>query len=409
MPTPQPLEVAVPDSSTPTTGGEVLTTPRKSLHPLAASTYLFRNIRKTAPLTGVIVLAVMLIVGIVSLMNSIPFSIRATYSYSRYFLAMTPRGDMTLTPIMMGEVMAQTPVPIERVIVCRFTPANVKSIVGKWPFGILGMKPDDLQYYMKKLGVKKLDGRLPEPGKPEAVISEPVARNLHLKLGSVIIGPDGQENYSPKHVKIVGIADTREWFMANDIEYQRQYHFPPLDNVMFFTENFKTQEKLDRWATDHFKGQRAQVFAYHMLEKQTEDMFNILYKILNVVILTLVIVITFMMGMLINIYQSQRIQEFGLLQAIGYTKRQLLTRSLRESVLVVLLGWSLGVLCAYGLLNAVKVTLMDPQAFSVDTMDPVAFSYSLPIPIAILITAGLTIYFRFRKFDPVGVVERRLV
>jgi ABC-type lipoprotein release transport system permease subunit len=354
-------------------------------------------------------MAVMLVVGIVSLMNSIPFSIRATYSYSRFFLAMTPRGDMTLTPRVMSEVRAQTPVPIEKVIVCRFTPANVKSIVGKWPFGILGMEREDIQYYMKKLGVKKLDGRLPESGMPEAVVSEPVARNLHLKIGSVLIGPDGQENYSPKHVKIVGIADTPEWFMVNDIEYQRRYHFPPLDNLMFFTKDIATQQKLDHWATDHFKGQRAQVFAFHMLEKQTEDMFNILYKILNVVILTLVVVITFMMGMLINIYQSQRIQEFGLLQAIGYTKRQLLSRCLKESILVVLLGWALGVVAAYGLLNAVKVSLMDPQAFSLNITDPVAFSYSIPIPVAILVTAALTIYFRFRKFDPVTIVERRLV
>lgn len=383
--------------------------PRRTLRPMAATTFLARNAGKTAPLVGVIVLAVMLVVGIVSLMNSIPYSIRSTYSYSRFFVAMTPRGDASLTPKLVEEVRADSPVPIDRIVLCRFSPAQVKSIVGKWPFGILGMTPDDMDYYLERLGVKEIDGRKPEPGKPEALISEPVARNLGMKLGSVLMSPDGEDAYSPLEVKVVGIAKTDEWLMVNDIDYQRLHHFPPLDNVMVFAGNPTDQEKLDRWSEEHFKGQRAQVFAYHMLEKQTADMFRILYKILNVVILTLVIVITFMMGMLINIYQSQRLVEFGLLQAIGYTKRQLLARTIRENVYVVVAGWLLGMVAAHLLLRTVKATLMDPQAFNLDTMDPSAFAYSLPIPAAILIVAVATVLHRFRSFDPVGVVERRLV
>jgi putative ABC transport system permease protein/lipoprotein-releasing system permease protein len=35
--------------------------------------------------------------------------------------------------------------------------------------------------------------------------------------------------------------------------------------------------------------------------------------------------------------------------------------------------------------------------------------YTLPVPIAIMVAAFTTIYLRFRRFDPVSVVERRLV
>ena len=112
-------------------------------------------------------------------------------------------------------------------------------------------------------------------------------------------------------------------------------------------------------------------------------MFQILYRILDVVIGTLVAVITMMMGMLINIYQSQRIVEFGLLQALGYTKRQLLKRTLVETFLVLMLGWILGLATAYGLLNVAKSVLMDPKAFALDTLDPIAYRYTIPIPLAI--------------------------
>jgi putative ABC transport system permease protein/lipoprotein-releasing system permease protein len=52
---------------------------------------------------------------------------------------------------------------------------------------------------------------------------------------------------------------------------------------------------------------------------------------------------------------------------------------------------------------------MDPQAFSLGTFDRVAILYTVPVPIAIFAAALLTVWLRFRRFDPVGVVERRLV
>ncbi|HJP82021.1 MAG TPA: FtsX-like permease family protein [Fimbriimonadaceae bacterium] len=379
------------------------------LRPLAASTYLRRNAGKTVPLTAVIMLAVLLISGIVSLINSIPYSIRTIYQYTQQTLAITPRGDAEQTPKLVADVKANAPVPIERIMLARAAGTQVVSIVGKWPFAVLALKQPDMQFWLDRQGVKSLDGRLPKAGEPEALISEPVARNLNLKLGSNLLSPNDNESFSPFPVKVVGIAKTPMWLMLTNYEYVKANHFPDVDVMLAFAHTLKDQDTLDRWASKHFKGERAQIFAYHQLEQQTDDMFNILYKILNVVIATLVFVITLMMGMLINIYLSQRLVEFGLLQALGYTKRQLLYRVLKETVSVVLIGWIFGVLLAYGLLRVTKAWLMDPRAFALDPLDPTAFLYTIPIPVAILAVASLTLIGRFQRFDPVGIVERRLV
>ncbi len=377
--------------------------------PLAPVVYLLRNGGKTLPLILVITLAVMLVMGIVSLINSIPLSIRTIYSYSRYSLGISPRGDPEMTPKIIADFKSKCPYPIERIMTCRASGAQVKSVVGKWPFVVLGMTRNDIEYFLKKLGADGIEGRLPEKAKPEVLISQPVATNLRLKIGSVLQSPDTQEAYSPFPVKVVGIARTPEWLMFNDIEYQRLNHFPPIDSVLVFGPDLGVQDKIDRWAMKEFKGKRAQVFAYHELDEQTEDMFKILYRILDVVIGTLVLVITFMMGMLMNIYQSQRLVEFGLLQAIGYTKKQLLARVFAETGWVLLVGWMLGVAGAVGLLQVVKLTLMDPNAFALATFDLPAIRYTVPIPIAIAAIGWFTVWARFRRFDPVGVVERRLV
>ena len=382
---------------------------KRVLKPLAASTYLLRNAGKTIPLTTVIILAVTLVTGIIAMIDSIPYSIRVVYRYAKEETGIAPRGDPALLPQIVETVRKQSPVPIERISICRVSSSLVKSIVGKWPFMMLGLGQEDMRYYARRQGMTSLTGRYPAPGAPEAMISRPVAKNLNLHIGSIILKPDDLENYAPEPVKVVGIGETDRWFMVNSIEFQRANYFPPVDDALIFAHNATDQNKLDHWVVDKFKGQRPIIFAYFQIEKNTKEMFGTLYMILNVVIGVLALVITFMMGMLMNIYQSQRLVEFGLLQAIGYTKKQLLRRVLMESVSVIMLGWALGLVLTFLLLKLAAAVMLEPRAFALDVFDRQAYAYTIPIPFAILVVATLTVVLRFRKFDPVGVVERRLV
>ncbi len=388
---------------------DIMMTSPSGRNPLRAHTYLVRNASKTLPLVAVIILAVMLVTGIVSLMNSIPLSVRTIYRYSKIYMGVTPRGDAELTPILKKRILTDAPVPLDRIMTVRGSDLEVKSIVGPWPFLVLALEQDDMHHYIQRMGGGVLDGRYPKPGEPEVLISEPVGRNLGKKLGDYLLTPKNAEAYSPKPVKIVGFLHSSYWISIADIDYYRQYHFPPIDSLIIFAKNEQDQRVLDTWGLNKFKGGRARIYVWSKLEENTDKMFKILYQILNVVIGTLVVVITVMMGMLINIFLTQRIQEFGLLQALGYTKMAILKRVLGETALVVMGGWALGLLTAFGLLNIVKVKLMDPSAFGIDTLDKVAYLYTIPIPVAIFTVALFTVWGRFSKFDPVGVVERRLV
>ena len=379
------------------------------LKPLSAFVYLLRNFKRTAPLVGVIMLAVMLVNGIIALVNSIPYSIRTTYGYLQEYLAVTPRGLSSETPHLVDIIKQGSPVPIERVVIVRGSGCVIQSIVGKWPFVVLGLTQDDASYYLKRQHVTKLTGRMFTPGAAEAVVSRNVATNLNLKIGSNLLSPDETDNYSPKPVKVVGIAESDRWFAMDPIEYQRENHFPPIDVALVFARNLRDQTRLDAWATKRLKGLRTQLFSYAELEKETHSMFKTLFTMLNIVIGLIVGVITLMVAMLINIYQSQRILEFGLLQALGYTKRQLVWRSIREVMSVVVIGYLFGLALGQVTLITVEHFLMAPKAFALNRFDPAALLYTVPVPIVICGAAALTVWNRFRTFDPVGVVERRLV
>jgi putative ABC transport system permease protein/lipoprotein-releasing system permease protein len=353
-------------------------------------------------------LAVMLIAGIVALMNSIPLSIRTIYGYSQEFVAITPRGDNQRIAGII-EALAEAPVPIERVMTVRSSSLEVRSIVGPMPYPITGASAKDLDFLLERFGSPRVEGRLPASRMPEAVISEPVARNLGVGLGDVLMGPDKENSYSLQEVKVVGILDTPEWLVLMDREYHELYHFPPINILLAFAENPQQQGELDRWVHERFSGEPARVLAYHLMNQETDRTFAILYQILNVVIGVLVVVITLMMGMLISIYLSQRVTEFGLLQALGYTRKKLLARCLAETGTVLVIGWVLGVAAAFAMLRTVDAVLMHPRAFAINPLDPQAYLYTLPVPAAIFIVAAVTVASRFRKYDPVNILERRLI
>jgi ABC-type lipoprotein release transport system permease subunit len=358
---------------------------------------------------GVIVLAVMLIAGIVALMNSIPLSIKTIYKASALHLGVTPRGDASLTPIFRERLLKGSPVPIDRMMTIRASDVQVRSIVGNWPFALTAVTQEDQDYFLERLGNPTIEGRKVEAGQPEIIISKPLAVNLKKKLGDVFLSPGDEKAYSPFEVKIVGMIDSPEWVGITSYEYYVANHFPPIDLLLVWAKNRADQDKLDRWGTEMLRGENSRTYAWYLLEEETQNMFSILYQILNVVIFILVVVITIMMGMLISIYQSQRIPEFGLLQALGFSKSRLLKRVMQETVMVVIGGWLLGTLAAFGMLNLVNALLMAPNAFMLDTLDPSAYAYTIPVPIAILAVAAWTLVRSFRKFDPISIVERRLI
>lgn len=371
--------------------------------------YLTRNLNRSLPLVGVIILAVMLIFGIVALINSIPLSVRTVYKYSSTMTGITPRGETGLTTKIRDRIEKFSPVPLARIMNIRASETQVRSIVGKWNFAVIAVTPDDMKFALARLDGSKVVGRFPIPGQPEILISEPLARNTGWKLGDVALGPEKENAYSPMNVKVVGISQSKEWFAFADRDYYEANHFPPIDLLLVYAKDPADQPKLDHWAWDEFKGDRARVFVYSEVERESQEMFHTLYTILDVVIGALVTVISILMGMLTNIYLIQRTQEFALLQALGYTKNKLIHRVLKESLIVVMGGWILGIGVGILLLKVVDIVLMQPNAYAIDIFDYAALRYSVPVPIAILSISVLTLWNRFRTFDPIGVVERRLV
>jgi ABC-type antimicrobial peptide transport system permease subunit len=103
----------------------------------------------------------------------------------------------------------------------------------------------------------------------------------------------------------------------------------------------------------------------------------------------------------------QRKSEYGVLHAMGHSRRRLVRRTLGESAGAVGIGWLVGGgLCLIGLLG-MQVWLYAPKGFTIDVLNPIPWAFTLPLPVA-TITVGTTLIARMlRKLDPVAVIENR--
>lgn len=376
-------------------------------HPLSAWVFLVRNPGRSIPLGFVLMLAVVTIACVVALLNSIDRTILKIYDYSRFFAAITPRGSEQLDPRL--KQLAMRAPGLGRVYVTSVCATNVQTIVGKMPFVLFGLKQNEMPFLADRCQLKLKEGRFPAAGQPEAVLSETLAKNKKVGVGDVILSPATPDQYAPVPVIVVGILEGETWLAMTSYEFVRMNFYPPLDNLLIFAKDPRDQPRLDRWLRDTFKGERARIWTYGELVEETHKAFRNLYLITGIVVTVISLMLAIMMGLLANIYFQQRLVEFGLLQAVGFTRRALLKRVTAETVLVVMLGWLVGAFVTYGALWVLKLYLMEPRGLYLEPLDWIAYQYSLPVPLAVMAFALLTIGWRLRTFDPVAIVERRIV
>ena len=376
-------------------------------HPLSPILFLVRNPGRSLPLTLVLALAVLTIASVVALLNSIDRTILKIYDYNRYFAAITPRGSNRLKPELM-ERLNQAPyyAASYETVVCFM---NAETIVGKMPFVIFGLEQEQMPLLAARCRLTLKEGRYPRSGEAGVALSEPLMRNKNLKLGDVVLSPLIPDQYAPVPVRVVGVLKGDTWLAIGSLEFIRDHFFPPTRNLLIFASEPRYQPRLDAWLRQAFKGEQARVWTYAELQEETHRAFKNLYFITGIVVVVVAVMLATMTGLLANIYFQQRLVEFGLLQAIGFTRRSLLARVSIETITVVALGWVLGVVSTIGVLLWAKVRIMEPRGLYLEPFDPIAYYYTLPVPLMVLAFALFTIGWRLRTFDPVAIVERRIV
>jgi ABC-type lipoprotein release transport system permease subunit len=369
--------------------------------------YLRRNPGKTVPMAFVIVLAVVLVASVTTIIHSIDLTVFTLYGYNRYLTGITPRNALSVDEGVMDRVRK---IPeLGALHPTHSYQTMVKTIFGKMVFPLFGLDAPGRRQLMERCGVRLVEGRPVVDGEPEAVISDDVAKNLGLKVGDIIAQPELQDSYAPIPIRLVGLLHGPVWLGLTSkalVDAHSPYNF--IGYLAFArTTKPEDQARLDDAIERVVDKGKGRVWRFSGLVRETKSALSNLYLILDLVVGIVVFAITFVCGLLSNIYFTQRLPEIAMLSAIGHARSRLLRRALGETICLCVSGWLLGIVVTGLLLKSIQTVALAPKGLLLEPVDLRAIAMTLPLPIAITLFALCTIGLRLASLDAVSIIERR--
>jgi len=367
--------------------------------------YLRRNLSKTMPLMLVIAMSVVMVASVVTVVRSIDLTVYTIYGYNRFLTGLTPRNMLAVDENVVKKVRAIPQLGNLEGVHSYQVP--MKTIFGRLTFPVFGLTGEGRKLLMERCEVRLSAGRMPTEGEPEAALSEEVARNIGAKIGDVIMKPDSEDSYAPLPIKLVGLLRGKVWMGLMSkvlVDFNSPFTW---QGYLAFARTPGQQRELDEAMDKLVDKSKARVWKFAYLIKETRSSLSNLYLILTLIITIVVSTISFVCGLLTNIYFTQRLPEVATLSAIGYTRERLLWRAAKETILYCVLGWALGCLLTMTLLGSVRALLLEPRGLLLNAFDINAYVFTLPLPITIILFATATIGIRLSRLDPVSIIERR--
>ncbi|MCB0081317.1 MAG: ABC transporter permease, partial [Caldilineaceae bacterium] len=279
---------------------------------------------------------------------------------------------------------------------------------------IYAVTGQDLPYLVEHYGLTVKAGRLPKPRTNEVIIAEAVAQNRHLTVGDRIgeYVADADAPPLPVPLVVTGIfarATQRQSenllsFASLEFVQSHAAFNPPEALLVIAKAGAKAQ--LDEWLVRAFSSEQIYVTTYAQALTSFYDEIGTMLTTLSLLEGVIALIAAVALGVLNHFFVGQRQAEFGVLYALGYGRRWLIRRTLREMLFITALAWGLSVLlCGVGLIY-LQVGLFQPRGLALDFFDPTPWYYTLPVPVAVLLASAITVVHFFRRLDPVVVIER---
>jgi len=376
------------------------------MDPLSPWTYGRRNVRKILPTVIILTFVVMLVIVILSTLAGLRDS---TLVYTREFDEWTlvfPKRDTRLPRTLIQEIAAHP--ATERVIDSRNCFVRVKTLIGPMPFNLRAARPEEIDYLLKRVNARLKEGALPRPGTSEVALHENIMKANGWSIGREFGIDVDEEDWMPGRFRVVGVLEGPTPIGVCSFDF--------LNNPLMYAFSAKLWERVVAVAKP---GRIGELNAFLRSQKDVkvydktravDDVvqgFDRIILVFRFISITLIVVVSFVVGLLNSIFFAQRIDEFAVLLAIGHTKRRLFRMVFGETALMMTLSWALGLALGLGLFAAFRGIVLLPRGIPIPFWHAGPLLVSLALPVVAQVFAGMTVLGRLRRIDPVQIIERR--
>ena len=383
-----------------------------SVQPLSCLTFYLRHRRRGVLMilsTALMLLGITLPVFLLSAMTS------AMLPYLEYLqhVSMVSPIHADLDPGIVGQIRSHP--AVARTISA--IPLGMPMILppgGATDIRIYGVSEADLFVLLQLYGMQVQEGRLPRPRSNEIVLSAAIVANRDLHVGDVIGGENRDDDTLvtddlPTEMVVVGIlSPDRPWIGFASFEYLRSHELTASRSPRLLVVSHEGQKQaLDRWLQENIDTTLARVTIHDIQEREDREMMTSLILTFALLECMIAIVAAVALATLNHIFFEQRREEFGILHAVGRSRRWLVLRTIKETGSLVGVAWVVGaMLCGICLLG-MQSLVYGPRGLTVDFFDPAPWLLTLPVPLAVALASVGTIAWMLSRLDPVAIVERR--
>jgi hypothetical protein len=286
---------------------------------------------------------------------------------------------------------------------------DINLLAGNAQFDLYGVDQPGMSQLLSLYGDRVVAGRLPKSNANEIAVSEEIARSRHVWLGGQLGNNLDELDRLPDTFTVVGVIRGPTRIGVIPLDYMTQHYLFERRYQGLVVVPQPGQEQVVHDQLQKMIGNTAfRLFDWPYIKAKIDSLIQNLDSINRFLIVLVTIVLSLVVGLLNNLFFRQRMNEFGLLAAIGYSRWGLIRRVMWESLGVTIAAWAVGVGIAIAVLSWFNTSFMVPHGLLMNVFDwNVLLLHTAPIPLMVFLFGMSTVGWQLLRLDPISIIERR--
>lgn len=274
---------------------------------------------------------------------------------------------------------------------------SIKTIFGTTSANIYFINDnEEISKILDEMKMTLMKGTLPVEGAKEILLHTNIAINKGINIGDFI-----------GDYKIVGIIDgeTQICIGALNEMYQEVFNETPMA-LLLLPKNDTNITEMNKQLAD-MKLNDLEIYGLQDAQKDIDDEFSNINIILNLIIVMIAVSLSIASAALVFAIYSNRYDEFGILHALGYNKREIRKLIFKEVFLISVIGWLIGYVISLICLKLIDYAVYSGmgQKMSIITFNGIV--QSLIVPIGVFVFTIIPVLRKLKKTDLISIIERR--
>ena len=373
--------------------------------------YYLSNKRRGISLIFVMALTVFSIYFVTSLVQSI-FS---TVEYSNIaclndFSFVYPVGGSSfLSDETVEKIQKDDSVKKAYPILLEYTVIN--NIFGTTSGYVAFMDEADIGEIFDDYSLTVTEGRLPQENSYELIMHEDMLKNKGLSVGDTF-GSAVDDGEPIEGTYTITGAFSGNSYMAFGTKSYKQKELEEL-GLDFKNTTFgllvtpKTDLDAMNTMLDTMSHDEAAAMTLSYAQKTLKDNVSSIKFLMGVIVIVIAVSISAAVCIVLETTYNDRMEEFGILYAIGYKKSWLFRNIIAEIVVLVFISWILGLILSYGVLSLVAKSVFEPMGQILSIFSIQSLFYTIIVMAVFVVVTILVTILKFAKKDLIAIIEMR--